>query len=86
MPFQFDRFASYCDCDCEAREVEEVRTGHLIMELSINNDDDDVVFAERTIDQQGERRVPGSRFQQQKQKHNVRFFTMESVSLLWCDW
>ena len=38
-----------------------MRTGHLVMEQSINIEDDDVVSAERTIDQQGERqRVPGS--------------------------
>lgn len=56
--FQFDRMAFDYDCDCEAREV-EVRTGHLVVGQSISNDDDDVVFAERTIDQQGERqRVP----------------------------
>jgi hypothetical protein len=58
--FQFDRMAFDYDCDCEAREV-EVRTGHLVVGQSISNDDDDVVFAERTIDQQGERqRVPSS--------------------------
>ena len=58
VQFQFDRMAS--DCDCEAREV-EVRTGHLVVGQSISNDDDDAVFAERTIDQQGERkRVPSS--------------------------
>ena len=63
--FQFDRMAFDYDCDCVAREV-EVRTGHLVVGHSISNDDDDVVFAERTIDQQGERqRVPG-------------FFTMNS--------
>ncbi len=58
------------DCDCEAREV-EVRTGHLVVGQSISNDDDDVVFAERTIDQQGEQqRVAGS-------SKSIQFNTVE---------
>ncbi len=50
-----------------------MRTGHLVVGQSISNDDDDVVFAERTIDQQGERqRVPGS-------SNTIQYNAVESI-------